>query len=454
MARLTTLLPLALSGLILAAPELASACNPRTICVQWTPTITDNDVGEVYLLEDRFPARGTRVMLMRPVPEPPLHTFLDQEGCLTFDSQFAYGHKLVVYGDAWVGNPPINLRVARQADQDGEYTTDFFWVVDVTEIAPNAVVDVTFEWQETDPVVPIMAVATEVLHRFHELNILPPPTAPLVIVFRDWFGGAAYYGTLPELSDSKVIHLGPDSYQEKYVIAHEMGHWLQREWKAHLGGGGYDYGNKGQPKAPDPPCEFSTNQAYHFNGKDKIFTYANLHGLRSAEWSRAALKEGFAHFIAAIAFNDSTTADADGIFRYYKDIRNDDDWDYYNDFLAANSRVSLFGGDDTALGGGNHWTAYMCTGDWNQEGVSSEIDWLRFFWHFLTRSGPRPTPRQILEFLAWVVEEVENYQTSETDVWCPLMNALGQSQWASFADRFDEANDDMGVYNGNAQSCL
>jgi DNA-binding MurR/RpiR family transcriptional regulator len=37
-------------------------------------------------------------------------------------------------------------------------------LLDVTEIAPNAVVDVTFEWQTSDPVVPIMAVATEVLH--------------------------------------------------------------------------------------------------------------------------------------------------------------------------------------------------------------------------------------------------------------------------------------------------
>lgn len=453
MARLTTLLPLALSGLVLAAPELASACNPRTICVQWTPTITDNDVGENYLLEDRFPARGTRVMLMRPVPEPPLHTFLDQEGCLTFDSQFAYGHKLVVYGDAWVGNPPINLRVARQEAMDGEYTTDFLWVVDVTEIAPNAVVDVTFEWQETDPVVPIMAVATEVLHRFHELNILPPPTAPLVILFLDWSGGASYYGTFPELSDSEVIHLGPDSYQEKYVIAHEMGHWLQWEWKAHLGGGGYSYGNNGHPKTPDPPCEFQINSVYNFSTNEEISTNAATHGIRSAEWSRASLKEGFAHFIAAIAFNDSANADTDGIFRYYKDIKNDQEWNQYNNFLAANSRVSLFGGDDTALGGENRWTDNMCPGDWAEEGVSSEIDWLRFFWHFLTRTGTatRPTPREILEFLAWVVDE--NYTTSETDVWCPLRLALSQSPWDVFTDRFDQANTDMGVYNGNVQSC-
>lgn len=459
MARLRSSLLLALSGVVLAYPEEASACEQRTICFNWTPTIIDNDVGEDFLIEDKFPARGTRVMLMRPVPEPPLHTFLDQEGCLTFESQYAYGHKLAVYGDAWVGDPPVHLRVARQEVYEGDYTTDFIWFVDVDEIAPNSVVEVTFEWEATDPIAPLMAVATELLHRFDDLQILPPPpTETLFVVLLNWSGGAGHLGYVPALQ-ADAIYLGPDSYQEKYVIGHEMGHWLQAEWNAAFGGGSYKYGEDDDPiedPVPDPPCKFFVNDAYALNGKDKIGTNAGTHGIRSAEWSRAALKEGFAHFIAAVALNHfadlENNVNEDGVFRYYKDIvTNNMDWTYYNDFVAANSIVSLLGGDETALGGENRWTENMCPNDWAEEGVSSEIDWLRFFWHFLTRSGTPPTLPQIFEFFAWVVSE--SYPMTETDVWCPLRLALSQSQWSSFVGRFDQANTDMGVYNGNAGTC-
>ena len=42
------------------------------------------------------------------------------------------------------------------------------------------------------------------------------------------------------------------------------------------------------------------------------------HAMRSREYEAAAFTEGFAHFIAALAWNDHTTTD--GRFRYYKNI--------------------------------------------------------------------------------------------------------------------------------------
>ena len=419
--------------------------------------ITDNDVGEDFLLEDKVPARGTRVTLMRPVPEPPLRTFLDQEGCLTFESQYAYGHKLVVYADAWVGHvepgppDPVQLRVGRQEMDGGNYETDFFWIVDVDEIAPNSVVEVSFEWQKTDPIVPIMAVATEVLHRFAQLEVLPPePTGALLIVFRDWYGGALFFGPNNVVPGSNMIRLGPDSYQEKYVIAHEMGHWLQYTWGTYLNAGlGYGYGNDDDNMGdlkPDPPCKFKVSPPMNFsNPMMPIGTNANTHGIRSAEWSVGAMEEGFAHFIASATFND---AEEDGIFRYYKDINTEFNKPHYDAFVAADLKVSLYGGTNVnTLGGKNRWTDSMCTNDWAEPGVSSEIDWLRFFWHYWTRSGTSPTLPEILEFFAWVVDE--NYAIDDTNVGTVLRTALGESQWSSFGGRFEQANCDMGAYNEN-----
>lgn len=110
--------------------------------------------------------------------------------------------------------------------------------------------------------------------------------------------------------------------------------------------------------------------------------------------------------------------------------------------------MSLYGGTNVnTLGGKNRWTDSMCTNDWAEPGVSSEIDWLRFFWHYWTRSGTSPTLPEILEFFAWVVDE--NYAIDDTNVGTVLRTALGESQWSSFGGRFEQANCDMGAYNEN-----
>ena len=92
-------------------------------------------------------------------------------------------------------------------------------------------------------------------------------------------------------------------------------------------------GNRGPPlHSVDPPCQFSIAA---IGGAD-----SGWHGLRSAEYSSGALTEGFAHFIAAAAFNN---IDEDGIFTYYKAINPAIASDY-QDLVDANYAVSLQGG--------------------------------------------------------------------------------------------------------------
>lgn len=445
MIHLRIALPLTLASLILAAPRVASACQPRTVCIRWDTEIIDNGFGEGIVLEKTIPARGARVTLLRPPPETPFSTFLDEEGCMTFETQFAYGHKLIVHGEAWVGwydlNGPIHILTQRQMIK-GDTTSGFVWPIDLQGLAPDDVVEVSIHTEKDDPIAPLLALSTEVMYRLDKLGVLPPPNAELRIQFLDWYGNAR--------GGCGLIQVGPDSFREKFVVAHEIGHWLQCEWNGAFG--------MTDPKtqygyAPtDDPCEFDVVVPMWMD--KMIGTDGGDHGLRSAEWSTPAMREGFAHFVAALAFNwfedFNNDEDEDGIFRYYKDI--DPSYTSYTSFVdpqGDNYRVSLFGGapNQTPLGGENRWTEGECPQDWEVEHVSSELDWMRFFWFFLTRSGDAPTLSQILGFFAYVAQ---NDTVDLVNAWPELRAKLDVAPgMSSFADRFEDANCAMGVYNAD-----
>lgn len=90
----------------------------------------------------------------------------------------------------------------------------------------------------------------------------------------------------------------------------------------------------------------------------------------------------------------------------------------------------------------------MCTADWAEETVTSEIDWMRFLWRFLTANGSKPTLQQILEFLNFADTE---YGAGLDDdvVWPVLHDAMSdqESGMLQFLTRFEYYTDEMGVYS-------
>ncbi len=440
-------LPIVLAAGVLAAPQIASACHNVTVCLNWQPKLIDEGFGEVYLLGETVRARGARVTFIRPAPEPPLSGILGQDGCMTFETQFAYGHKVVVYAEAWVGTPAVYLHAHRKPLAMKTEQPPGFWLVDLHGMAPDDVVEALIGDEKTDPISPLMAVATEVIARLGELDVIPEGSPELKFVFKDYWAGAE--------GSCGLINIGPDSYHEKFVIAHEIGHWLQCEWGGDLGDPplDYKYGQNPSPP-PDIPCRFGVNGALDLELKP-IKTNAGQHGIRSAEWSTMAMVEGFAHFIATVAFNEVDIPDGEGWFRYYKDI-NVDDFDAYEDFVSASSRVSLLGGtaNENPVGGENRWTENQCPNDWDGDDVSTELDWMRFFWRFLTKDGAtKPTLRQILEFLVYVTDDSLLYPIDKSNVWPQLAEAMGASSgFDQFLTRFQEANTVMGVYNDDTGS--
>src|SRR5690606_19197174 len=92
----------------------------------------------------------------------------------------------------------------------------------------------------------------------------------------------------------------------------------------------------------------------------------------------------------------------------------------YEDFIASGNRVQLKGGDGNALGGESAWVENQCENDWDwplnsdplgQE-VTSEIDWMRFFWRLVTANEIEFGPAMAF----WDVAYLLAY-THETDPW-------------------------------------
>ncbi len=218
-------LPIVLAAGVLAAPQIASACHNVTVCLNWQPKLIDEGFGEVYLLGETVRARGARVTFIRPAPEPPLSGILGQDGCMTFETQFAYGRTCGLCRG--VGRNPGGVSLHAHRKPLAMKTSCPFWLVDLHGMAPDDVVEALIGDEKTDPISPLMAVATEVIARLGELDVIPEGSPELKFVFKDYWAGAE--------GSCGLINIGPDSYHEKFVIAHEIGHWLQCEWGGDLG---------------------------------------------------------------------------------------------------------------------------------------------------------------------------------------------------------------------------
>lgn len=148
---------------------------------------------------------------------------------------------------------------------------------------------------------------------------------------------------------------------EKFLIAHELGHAVMAHWFNYNPGFGDMYAINDGGSA----CQWSAG-----------------HGLHSMEYSSAALTEGFAQYYATYAFNSA--ASTTGWFRYYKE-------EYKNDSVKwVNMEQGPDGGD----------TAYMennCTGSLLGRGV--ELDWARQFWDYRTNGGTQPSNFAILRHI-------------------------------------------------------
>ncbi|MFO0631761.1 MAG: hypothetical protein U0168_02820 [Nannocystaceae bacterium] len=448
----TTASPLVLAPIGWLVANTASACHETTVCFYWDAAWDDSNVGEDYLTSGPVQASGARVVVLRPPPETPLTSSLDTDGCITFDTQYSYGHKALVYADAVIGGvrllPALDNNSQDPSSQAVPQT--LFWEVDLQGLEAGgsaiglASAEISLDQGDLHVrMLPIFAAATATMRRFEELGVMPPGLAEdetIYLAYRPVFGNARCHcnGTSPS-----VVDIGVDSFREKFVLAHELGHWLDGTWNV-TGPGAFSYAYD----AVDAPCQFEIAQTHDID-MNPILSDGGGHGMREANYGGGALVEGIAHFIAAVTWNDP--AEETGIFRYYKDILLEGMDPPYQDFIDGGSLIALEGGvaADT-VGGRSRWVATQCPTDWAAwtatTDVMSEMDWMRFWWRFLSdQATAQPTLAQILGFTAFVEGGPTPWTT--TQVWPQLssnVEAAG-SPLAGFGQRFTDLADEEGV---------
>jgi hypothetical protein len=447
-----------------SAPAIVHACKSTTVCFEWNTAFTDGGAGEDYLTGDGVPAGGSPVTLIRPPPEAPISTVLPPSGCMTFETQYAYGHRAIVYGEAVIGG--VRVRPGWTDDkftQSGPLTENFptyFWEVDIQGVAPGpdmeTTVSITVEADDPNPdlrreLVPLLGAATGVLSRFDEIGAIPEAAVgtTLVVMYHRAFSGAACDCD----GGDDVLRVGVGGSSLKFMVAHELGHWLHTQLVGSglledAYGGDYGYGGAGLGQAIDPPCKFDKTYL-----TDALGGLGGFHGLRSAEWASAAMIEGFAHFASTFAMNNTTSEQ--GEFRYYKRI--DPLYEVeFADLIADDYVVDV--SDEAVSGGQNQWVKLQCPNDWaydvegsfvdepvgQKDDISTELDWMRFFWRLTTeQDSERPALSQVLAFVGeqdWELDWVWPIFAAEV--------ASPGSHLDGFEARFEDIGEQEGVNNG------
>ena len=150
------------------------------------------------------------------------------------------------------------------------------------------------------------------------------------------------------------------------MIAHEFGHALMY----------HRYPSSGSNLSADDT---------HCPGQDPAQT--NGHWFVSTEYQGAAFWEGFAHYYAAVAFNNDTT-ETDCSFHTYKPYDFDQSMDDVEDAqpidCAGNPVIDDHGDTPSSftITGTDYYSANCITDGGHNRGT--ELDWLEFLWHLDT----------------------------------------------------------------------
>jgi hypothetical protein len=463
---LSTCVPSLVAAMIYVAFGVAHACEMIQLCVNWAQLENeDQGYGDLFI-ELESPARGARVTLIRPYPEPALGMFLDADGCGSFDSQFVTGHKAIIYTESVLGFGTGGQFHIRTYASNESMVNDSpgMVVVDIPSIPEDWRVEVDVPDSGLQ-LITLQATATEIIHRLHSLDGSLLTGGRTLKIWLDPLAQNAAAWTAQEI---KVGTAGDDqgvsALRKKFIMGHEIGHWIQLQ----LAGGwqyNYNYGpdTESMPLDPyvmgnpwDEPCGFAVEILLSTSSINP-----NRHGIRSAEFSSGAMPEGFGHFVASVAFNSDLSEDADGAFRYYKDP-DEELLESYIPFEEGGRVVSLLGGalPATPLGGADRWVAEQCPNDWVHplqeeslgEEVTSEIDWLKFFWRFMTAEyNGAGTPPGFWDVVHLVRFTQTNDPWDDFVVWPHMLNAVqnAASGLEDYEEHFIELSIDHGVYNGD-----
>lgn len=380
-----------ITALVLLASQAHAVNYTVKFCANYSVDYDDADpaVGDDYFTSnsDR-PARGARVRVMENgTLIDKYYTYTDwtgaNEGCttsLTLDSTKTY--RVSVHSRALVNGNYINVL-------DNDATNNVYVYTAYANYSPTSSTTVTFDTSVADQW-NIAAAAGWAMYR---------RAAGLSGENFDM-----YTETCPSGSGScrsgNAIYLGSPA-DSKYVINHEFGHLVA-------------YRKNGNAAA-------SSSYAAVVNScfTNDTAVPSTTHEANSKEYQSAAANEGYGHYYAAVAFNQTDQSDC--AFAYYKST--DWDLDAFNDDIWVSCEAGPIPGVD-----GGDYLGDWCTGTLTNRGT--EWDWLRFLWDLDTDAGASTT----------TIFDI--YNTANPNSW----NATGDSTGSAYpATRLRAAANTEGV---------
>ncbi|WP_444995954.1 hypothetical protein [Aliikangiella sp. IMCC44359] len=335
-------------AILMLLSSAASFANAAKICFKYYSTFTDAGIGEDYFSSSRATARTARggwVKISQNGVEK-WTNYLDRSGCTPNLSNVSSGQiNYKMWASAKVAN---NNRVwinDDNSDVRGTHSANYNISSGTTTIAftPNSTHRAQFN---------VLAAAVYAVDRF--------PGGVSNQYFRIRTNTSKSAGSHFRTSGTNgdpTVYMCPCHTNKKFVIVHELGHMLT-------------YFNKGSRWVND--CGFSSTSCPASRGG---------HSMASKEYSSCAASEGFAHFYAAVAFNDTSQDNCS--FHYYK-----------NEFGNDSSPIV-----NCEAGNGQFVTRYLeneCVG--SQNGYSTELDYLRAYWDVLTDGTGNPSFTSIINW--------------------------------------------------------
>lgn len=337
-----------LTALALLISQAHAVNYTVTFCADYSIDFDDADsgVGDDYFTSnsDR-PARGARVRVMRnDTGTDAYYDYTDWDGAnpgctsaLTLDSTKTY--RVSVHSRALVNGNYINVL-------DDDSMNNLYVYTAYANCAPTSSTTVTFDTSIADQWNIAAAAGWAMYRRAAGLSgenfDMYTETCPSG-------GGSCRSGN--------AIYLDSPA-DSKYVINHEFGHLVA-------------YRKNGNAAASTSYAA-TLNNCYTDNTRS--------HEAVSKEYQSAAANEGYGHYYAAVAFNQTDQTDCG--FAYYKST----DWDL--DTFTDDIWVTCESGPITGVDGGDY-VGDWCTGTLTNRGT--EWDWLRFLWDLDTDEGVSTT---------------------------------------------------------------
>jgi hypothetical protein len=369
-------------------------------CLRWVYDSIDSGFGEDYYTSGRLmSARGARIEISHPSWLEPKSFYANKDtGCVEFNAPENSGFVVKIWAETRLGDNnnifirayPTKLEAALNPTEPPywEFTADPFGV-------PRTV----YYQNELSPVSNLIAFSSFIFDRVDSQCAPGLPGPENLRVVNDNpdcdVGGSC--------QDNNYVEIAAGATNRKFLVGHEVGHWIHYQWVS--GDTGF------------------VQQSWSANSGDADCAFVGVgdHAMRSKEYSAGAFGEGLAHFLSALAWNSSASTTA--WFKYYKEALDP----AYADFAADNWRLDIEGLGLAPSGGVSNWMSNMCS---VTDGHSVEMDWMRFYWDYLTNAGaPKPTIRHILRHVqftrdahAWIQSALLAYDRHLDAIQDPLLN--------------------------------